>query len=188
MKKKLYQVFWIFVVWFAIHTIAIIADGLSDENGQCDVAVILGNKVNPDGTPSERLKSRLDKGLELYKNSVVRFIVVSGGTGKEGYPEGTVMKQYLIQHGVPGTRIITDDQGVTTEATAENFRKLAGGFNSVVVVSQYYHISRTKSAFRNAGVKNVKGVHCEYFEIRDVYSIFREFFGYYKYLVKNYFR
>jgi vancomycin permeability regulator SanA len=32
-----------------------------------DVAVVLGNKVELNGEPSERLKYRLDKAIELYQ-------------------------------------------------------------------------------------------------------------------------
>jgi uncharacterized SAM-binding protein YcdF (DUF218 family) len=52
----------------------------------------------------------------------------------------------------------------------------------VIVVSQFYHISRSKLAFRKAGIESVGGAHSKFYELRDVYSLFREFFGYYKYL------
>jgi vancomycin permeability regulator SanA len=173
----------ILALWFSIHTIAILVDGLNDERIKSDVGVVLGNKVNPDGSLSERLISRLDKALELYNDSTIRLIFVSGGLGKEGFYEGTKMYDYLAENGVPKDRIIVDNFGNTTEATAINFQKLYLNGGSVLVVSQYYHISRTKLAFKNVGFKKINGVHAEYFEIRDFYSIIREFVGYYKYLL-----
>ena len=124
----------------------------------------------------------MDKGIELYKDSLVKEIVVSGGLGKEGYYEGSKMCEYLLQNGIPKKSIIIDNQGNTTTATAINFRRMNLKINSVTVVSQYFHISRCKLAFENEGFKNVKGAHCNYFEPRDVLSTTREFFGYYKYL------
>ena len=41
--------------------------GLNDKLGVADVALVLGNKVEPDGTPSARLRARLDRTMELYR-------------------------------------------------------------------------------------------------------------------------
>jgi len=79
--------------------------------------------------------------------------------------------------------IIIDNKGNNTQATADNVKGLILPTQAIIVVSQFYHISRTKLALRQAGFKEVKGVHANYFELRDFYSIFREFFGYYKYLI-----
>lgn len=76
------------IVWFLIHSIYITIDGLNDKKTNADVAIVLGNKVNEDGTLSERLKARLDKSLELYNQNRVKIIIVSGGLGKEGFWEG----------------------------------------------------------------------------------------------------
>lgn len=171
------------ILWFSIHTLLILIDGLNDERIKSDVGIIFGNKVNPDGSLSERLKRRLDKGLELYNDSTIRLIFVSGGLGKEGFYEGTKMYEYLVEKGVPESRIIVDNFGNTTKATAVNLQKLNLDADSILVVSQYYHISRAKLALKNEGFKKVNGVHAEYFEVRDLYSIIREFAGYYKYLM-----
>jgi uncharacterized SAM-binding protein YcdF (DUF218 family) len=52
---------------------------------------------------------------------------------------------------------------------------------SVMVITQYFHITRTKLAFNKLGFKNVYAAHAEIFEYRDLYSIIREFPAYYKY-------
>lgn len=51
-------------VWFAVHTSFVLADGFADDMGSSDIAVVLGNKVNEDGTPSQRLRGRSNKGLK----------------------------------------------------------------------------------------------------------------------------
>lgn len=48
-----------------------------------DLAIVIVNKVNEDGTLSERLKMRLECGLALYKNGRLKKILVSGGYWKE---------------------------------------------------------------------------------------------------------
>lgn len=172
------------ITWFLVHTVFIIFDGLNDENKKSDIGVVFGNTVNADGSLSERLRKRLDKSIGLYRDSVISLICVSGGLGKEGYYEGTKMAEYLIANGIPKDKIITDNQGNTTEATAENVRDMDLKSVSVTVITQYHHISRAKLAFRKNGFTKVYGAHAEYFEIRDFYSIIREFLGYYKYLLK----
>lgn len=185
MKRILKYIIGIGFLWFVIHELVIIYDGLTDEAYQAEVIVILGNKVNEDGTLSNRLKARLDKGLELYNDSLAPLIFVSGGLGIEGHFEGSKMAEYLIDNGVKENSIIIDNKGNNTQLTANNFKNNFPEVNKVIVVSQYYHISRTKLAFRNKGVKNVYGAHCDHYEIRDLYGLFREFFGYYKYLIFN---
>ena len=167
--------------WFIIHSLYIIYDGLSDNGAQADVAVILGNKVNEDGTLSERLEKRLETGVELYQNQRIKKIIVSGGLGKEGFYEGSKMKEYLISKNIPGSVIIVDNKGNNTRLTVENALKIKKryDFKSLIVVSQYFHVTRTKKLFQDKGFENVNSISPRYFEWRDLYSILREFPAYY---------
>jgi vancomycin permeability regulator SanA len=183
MKRYSKLLSYLFLSWFLIHSVLITVDGLWDDTSENAIVVILGNKVNEDGSLSDRLKSRVDKGLELYTKGIANQIIVSGGLGLEGHLEGNVMAKYLVEKGVPISAIIIDNKGNNTQATADNVKDLNLSNLSIIVVSQFYHISRTKLAFRQVGFKDIKGVHANYFEFRDFYSIFREFFGYYKYLI-----
>ena len=184
MKRTIKRITLILCAVFLLHQIIIISDGLVDgEISQVNVAVILGSKVNIDGSLSEQLKSRLDCGLKLYEDVLVKELYVSGGLGKEGHYEGTVMAEYLISKGVPRSSIKTDDLGINTRSTALNFKKDYPTETSVIIVSQYFHISRCKLAFKQVGISHPVGVHCDHYDIRDPYSSFREFFGYYKYLL-----
>lgn len=181
MMKKLKYLFLGFITWFVTHSIVITIDGLINTKQKADLAVILGNKVNEDGTLSERLKARVDCGFDLYKLGQVKKILVSGGLGKEGYCEGTKMKEYLIRKGVPNSVIFVDDKGKNTLLTVRNTLSLRDSieFESIIVVSQYYHLTRTKMLFRKNGFDQVWGASPSYFEMRDFYSIFREFFAFY---------
>ncbi|PKP02974.1 MAG: YdcF family protein [Bacteroidetes bacterium HGW-Bacteroidetes-6] len=180
---RLKHIIRLLLLWFLIHETIIIVDGLRDEKVNCEAAIIFGTTVNADGTLSTRLQARLDAGIELYNNKVVRKLFVSGGLGKEGFDEGTKMAEYLVSKGVSESDIIVDNNGNNTRETAENFVKQFPECESVIVVSQYFHISRAKLALRKVGVKNVYGVHAPIFEWRDLFSLGREFFAYYKYLI-----
>jgi vancomycin permeability regulator SanA len=173
------------VAWLLVHTLVITWDGLYDRRQRADIGVILGNKVNEDGTLSARLTQRLACGLALYRTGRVPRLLVSGGLGKEGFYEGTKMREYLRRHGVPDTAITVDNAGNNTQQTVRNVAQLRSklAIRSVLVVSQFYHISRTKMLFRQAGFREVSGVSPVYFEWRDSYSLLREFGAYYQALL-----
>lgn len=171
----------ILAAWVLVHTLVITWDGLRDDQQRADLGVVLGNKVNEDGTLSQRLTQRLACGLALYRSGRVPRLLVSGGLGKEGFYEGTKMRDYLRAHGVPNSAIIVDNAGNNTEQTVRNTARLQPvlHFRSVLVVSQFYHISRTKLLFRQAGFTSVSSASPLYFEWRDIYSLLREFVAYY---------
>lgn len=163
---------------------ALALQGINDEIHEADVAVVLGNTVNPDGTPSRRLAARLDMALELYHRGVFKNVIVSGGLGREGFDEAVVMKDYLVRRGVKQDHITVDSLGLTTAATARNVAAITKEhhWSGVLVISQYFHIPRCRLAFSQAGVNPIYTAHARYFELRDLYSIFREVIGYAAYL------
>ncbi|MDF9411897.1 YdcF family protein [Brevibacillus laterosporus] len=185
MKGIIIKIISIMFAWFVMHVLITSLDGLFDEKQQVDLAVILGNKVENDGRPSDRLRYRLNKAVDLYNQGYFKYVLVSGGVGKEGFDEAQIMKQYLVQKNIPSDKIITDSMGLNTIMTAQNTRKISEDMEikSVMVITQFYHISRTKLAFYKLGFEDVYSSHAEYFELRDFYSLFREFFAYYKYLI-----
>ena len=167
--------------WVLIHWVVISIDGLTDNGEKADYAVVLGNKVNVDGTLSERLEKRMECALNLYNSGRVGGIVVSGGLGKEGHYEGDKMKEYLLKHGVPDSLIVVDNNGINTRNTVTNTLNMQDSlhYENLIVVSQYHHITRTKALFRKAGFGNVSGASPCFFEIRDIYSLLREFVAFY---------
>ncbi len=183
MKKVLKIAFLVGVFLFIALEINIVIDGLSDDPiSENATIVVLGTTVHENGEVSDRLKARLDEAFSLFQKYKTNTIIVSGGLGKEGHYEGTMMKKYLVQKGIDSDKIKVDNQGNTTRLTAVNFASNNENLNQeIMVVSQFFHVKRSKLAFEKLGYKNVKGSHAKYFEIRDFYSLFREFFGYLKY-------
>ena len=169
---------------FILASLLLVAAGMRDDIREADVAVVLGNTVNPDGTPSHRLAARLDTTVVLYQRGLFKSILVSGGVGREGFDEAVVMGDYLVKRGVPRPSIVVDSLGVTTAATARNTAALAKthGWSRVLVVSQYFHIPRCRLAFSQAGLGPVYAAHAPYFELHDIYSTAREVVGYAAYL------
>lgn len=181
MKNWLKAAARILVLWVLVHLAYTAYDGLRDAGKTADLGVILGNKVNEDGTLSERLRKRLECGLALYQQHRVPRLLVSGGRGKEGFWEGDKMREFLLQNGVPDSAIIVDNYGNNTQATVKNTLRLRDSlhFRNLLVVSQFYHLTRTKMLFHKAGFANVSSVAPHYFEWRDCYSLVREFAAFY---------
>ncbi|KAA9327099.1 YdcF family protein [Hymenobacter busanensis] len=173
--------FLLLLAWVVAHSVWIARDGLRDTAQPADCILVLGNKVNEDGTPSARLQARLDKALALYRARLAPRIVVSGALGTEGHYEGWSMRQYLLRQGVRRADILVDNAGNTTLATAANFGRIAAQrhFRSVIVVSQFYHLTRAKLLLQQAGNWRIFTAHASYFELRDIYSLLREFPAYY---------
>jgi len=194
MIRKIYRnkgfryTIWIIVIWICAHITYITIDGLSDYEGSADVAVILGNRVFPDGSLSSWLKGRTDAALELYKQKRVKKIFASGGISPEedgGYPEGNAMKEYLVRHGVRAEDVIADNAGVNTYWTAKNYLEWSriNHYQSVIVVSQFYHVTRTKYIFRKLGVQKVYDVSSKVYSWQDIVGTLREVPAFYKYVI-----
>lgn len=171
-----------------VHTAVLLFEGLNPDEGTADAIVVLGNKVEISGVPSQRLRDRLDKAVELFKENRAKCIIVSGAVGKEGHDEALVMREYLIRHGVPAKSVIADGKGINTRATA----RFAGIFfkehkyRRAIVVSQYYHILRCKMALRQKGIPVVLDVAADFnMELREPMCLFREFLAYYYYLARG---
>lgn len=162
---------------------AIVWDGFHDELATADVAVVLGSQVRADGAPAPRLKARLDKTIALYQQGLFPAIIVSGGIGAAGYDEAAVMKEYLVAQGIPAGQIITDNAGSNTALTAQNAARLMGerGMQSALLISQYFHISRSRLALSRCGIHPIYAAHAPYIGLRDLYSIPREVVGLYVY-------
>jgi uncharacterized SAM-binding protein YcdF (DUF218 family) len=112
----------------------------------------------------------------MYRSKLAPTLIVSGGVGKEGFDEAVVMRDYLVRKGVPATAVIVDSLGVDTQATSINSAAImrARGWSSAIVVTQHFHVPRTKLALQKAGVRQVTVTHARFVEWRDIYSTLRE--------------
>jgi SanA protein len=112
-------------------------------------AIVLGNRVFPDGVPSRELAARLETALALHRAGRVGKIVVSGlVTGN--YDEPHAMAAWLEARGVPPADIVVDGGGRRTSATMANASAL--GVRSALIVSQGYHLPRALYLARHAGI------------------------------------
>jgi vancomycin permeability regulator SanA len=177
----------VLLTWLFVHMVYISVDGLWDYGGSADMAVVLGNRVKHDGSLSPVLKGRVDRALELYRQGKVPRIMVSGGRGDENddFPEGLAMKNYLVTQGVAADRIIEDDNGWNTYLTAKDFLPVADSLHlhSIIVVSSFYHLTRSKYIIRKLGFRNVHSDASRAFFWNDLVGLPRDALAFYKYLL-----
>ena len=159
--------------------------GLHDRVAHADVIVVPGNTVARDGTPSPRLRARLDAALWLYRGGYAQLIFVSGATGAEGFDEAATMARYLVDHGVPQAAIVEDSAGVDTDTTAAHASALMREqhLRTALVATQYFHVPRTELALGQHDVDVVGSRHARFTEWRDAYSLAREVIAVPAYLV-----
>lgn len=175
-------------VVFLLTAIWILFDGLSDLGEKADVALVPGHAVLTDGVPGPVLKARLDRAIKLYNDGEFASIVVSGATRLNGYDEASAMSRYLQEHGVPASAIVEDHDGTHTQDSAANLAVImkAEKLHSVMVVTDYYQITRTKLALRHEGVTEVQQAHVGRLEKKDAYMVGREVVALYDYLYHYY--
>ena len=166
----------------------IVLDGRHDRPGHADVALVLGNMVDPDNRPYPMLQSRLDRALELYRQGDYPFIIVSGGFDVPGGDEAAGMRAYLVAKGVPAEKIIVDSQGINTYASARFAAWLLRerGWRSVYVVTDYYHVPRARLALRRFGVGTVYSAHSRDTEPGNPYHLLHEMAGLVEYALRRY--
>ncbi|CAM3667556.1 YdcF family protein [Smaragdicoccus niigatensis] len=119
--------------------------------------VILGFGLLDDGSMRPELVSRLSTGL-LQANTVPDIpIVVTGGNPKRGISEGAAMQKWLLDQGVPESRILVEDKAPSTVGNAQNSTALLQqrGISKVVLVTSPNHIRRAAADFAGAGTKVV---------------------------------
>lgn len=184
-KKLIFRTLLILFCWGSLHTIFITIHGFSQDTIKADAALVFGSTVYRSGELSQRLKERCLRAVKLYKDSLIDYIVVSGGLGKEGHLEGSKMRTFLVSQQIPADAIIVDNNGYNTRLSALNFKSIAKDHHitSVFVVSQFYHITRCQLSLNQVGFKKVYKASPKYFEKKDLYSLTREFIGYYYYLI-----
>lgn len=118
-----------------------------------DAILVLGAGVRPDGTPSNMLEDRLLTALDLYEKGICKTILVSGDHGSKFYDEVNVMKDYLVEKGIPSESIFMDHAGFSTYDSLYRAKAIFGA-ESLVIVTQEYH------SFRSLMIGESLGIEC----------------------------
>jgi vancomycin permeability regulator SanA len=117
------------------------------------VAIVFGAGIDGD-RPSLALVDRLDAAVALYRAGTVPHLLVTGDNHVADHDEVTVMRTYLIDHGVPGSAITRDYAGLDTYDSCIRARDVFG-VRSAVLVTQDYHAARAVFTCQKLGIDAV---------------------------------
>ncbi|MBU2566974.1 YdcF family protein [Patescibacteria group bacterium] len=120
---------------------------------QAPVIIILGASLKTDGTPSDALEDRLIRGAELFIDQKAPKILVTGDDGQNHSDEVSVMKQYLIDKGIPEAAIQVDGHGYRTYESCKR-AKQEFGYNQAILVTQKFHLVRALYLCNSLGVES----------------------------------
>lgn len=109
-----------------------------------DCAVVCGYPAMKDGRPSQIMKTRVEKAVQLYREGRVKYLILSGGSVHNKYPEAAVMAQYALKLKVPKEIIIKDNEAKCTYDNLKNADKIMKDhhFNSCLVVTNSWHLRK----------------------------------------------
>jgi vancomycin permeability regulator SanA len=121
----------------------------------CDVIIVLGAAVWPNGQPSPALRHRMAHAIEMLHVSTGQKLLVTGGMGKHPPAEAQVMRQLALEAGVPATHIVMEEHAVSTLQSARRCASLLHqhGWSNALLVTDRYHLSRALLIFRALGIQ-----------------------------------
>ena len=121
------------------------------EAPRAQAALVLGAQVMPNGAPSSMLSDRITAGAELYEAGRVDKLLLSGDHSREHYDEVGTMRDILLEQGIPAEDLFTDHAGFDTWDSAQRAKRVFD-VDSVVVVTQKFHMARAHYDARHAGL------------------------------------
>ncbi len=119
-----------------------------------DAIVVLGAQVKADGVPSVQLQWRLDKALEIWEENPVLIVTCGAQGADEPAPEALVMRDYLVQRGVPEEMVLTDPDSFNTKQNIRHAARLLEGHDAeaVLIVTSDYHLPRAMALAEDEGL------------------------------------
>ena len=127
--------------------------GMTDYRRPADACVVFGARAYANGRCSQALADRVRTAAELWREGLVKVLVMSGAEGDGDVHETEAMRRLAVTLGVPDEAVLCDREGINTQATVANtvplFRER--GFGRVLAVSHAFHLPRVKMTYQAAG-------------------------------------
>ncbi|MDO5338879.1 MAG: YdcF family protein [Eubacteriales bacterium] len=158
---------------------AIIIKGMTAKpRNNCDYIIVLGCQIRGDHI-TRSLKNRLNVAVDYAADNPDTTIIVSGGKGKgENTTEAYAMYNYLVSKGIDGSRIIQEDKSTDTSENMKYSVKYIDNKDAMVgIVTNNFHIARSRLLARHAGLKNTCGMPAESDHVLFINYMVREAIG-----------
>jgi len=170
------------IKWFVLAALAVLildlAIVLAFANWQpvlkkADAIVVLGAAIN-----SPALQNRSLKALELYEAGMAPLLVLSGGRiSDQDISEATYMERVIQKNTAKPLNLILEENSHTTFENLENSKARLPNVESIIIVTDKYHIARAVLTAKRAGFGTVNWSASEpyYHQIGDeIYYYLRE--------------
>jgi len=106
------------------------------------VGLVLGTSILlKNGKYNPYFIYRMEAAAELFHSGKVEFLIVSGDNHIKGYDEPQDMEDYLINLGVPSSKVIKDYAGFRTFDSVIRANKVFGQ-TKLTIISQKFHNER----------------------------------------------
>lgn len=159
MKKILKYSTITLLLYFIISNIIIYRYGSTEPLPNADTMIILGAQViDTPARPNKTLQERLDTAIIYLQNNPNTKVIVCGGQGEdESATESSVMRDYLLKHGINESRIYEENKSTRTAHQFIYAKKLFPLEQTVVVTSDF-HLLRSLMLAERSGLTNVSGL------------------------------
>lgn len=124
------------------------------------VAIVLGNRLNDDGTITVIQEERLQLALEIEKKFNPDYYILSGGLANPNanITEAEAMYNYLINKGIAKEKLIMEKQSLTTVENAfysiPIVKKLNA--NTLIICSSPYHFLKKESKLMESFINELQ--------------------------------
>lgn len=137
--------------------------------------IVLGAGVVNNEYPSQVLQHRLDEALKLHHQFPQKPLIMSGDHLEDNYNEVYVMKEYLVQKGIPTEQIYLDHAGYSTYESIYRLKHIIG-VSKAIIITQKNHLYRALLLCEHFDVEGV-GVAAPALDLFDEQLWIREIFA-----------
>ena len=132
------------------------------DNPKGDVIILLGGGVydnSPDlsgiGVPYQSVQSAIITTFKLHQKLGIPIIVSGGKIFKFKKTEAPIMKRFLMDLGISGDQIISEENSKDTFENAKYTRKICEkfGFKNPILITSVYHMKRSVLSFKKVGME-----------------------------------
>lgn len=126
-----------------------------------EAGIILSGFMKKDDTYNSlsfgNATDRLTEGLMLYKNGIIKRIIISGGSGSliDNTRESVLAKDFLVKYcAVPDSAVLIDTVSRNTYENAVESKKIveSKGVKSLIIITSAWHMRRAEACFKKVGL------------------------------------
>lgn len=147
---------WLLVVIALLFTIH--KTGTIETAEPSDAIVVLGAGLSRNGRPGWALTRRSNHAAELWHQGLADTIICTGGIAdNQSRSEAEGCLEVLVRNGVPPSAVLLEPNSRSTEENAIFTQEILqqNNLNSLIIVSDGYHLFRANYIFETLGIDNI---------------------------------